>query len=407
MKKRLFFWLLVLLVPGFGFAQYRLMPEDSLQQLLSHGYASPSPTRNAIGLALLAGMTPQTADFDSLKNILVAETESSRDRSEMCRVNLGVAQIYLRTPSFEQALHARPFIEKAEGIAEESGLDLYKAGALLRWATFYIAATQLQKALNSDNQALAIALATGNDSLISVSYSSLSYTYDYLDSKLARFQSLLSARSYADRSKITPLRLRSLLDLASFYQDADQMEKCRDLYAEVVKLATKEKAWDFVIDARRGVGTSYRQQHEKELAVSSFDSALSLANKYALKKEKISVTIDLLNYYFNEETPDKGLAYLTSNPDLGDFIKKRGLDYQLNKLYAIRCEKKANYDSALYYLKVAAPSELIQPQNFAEKMEFSEIWAEILTKSGRKQEALEHLLMAQKYADSSGDSSLK
>ena len=401
-----FLLLLLTAVTSFnmGFAQFRLITEDSLRYMLHTQYRTPSPMRNSVGLELLERTLPENPAFDSLKSILIAECEASRNRIEMCRVNLGIAMIYQEYGQlFENALKAKPYIERAAVIADESGLDLYKAGVQLQWANYYVAAAQLQKALDCNNQAIALALATGNDSLLCVSYLSLAHTNDYLGNKLSRFQALLSARTYADRSDQFRLKTRCLQNLAIFYRDAEQMEKSRDFYMQVVALGEREKAWDVVIEARRGLGLSYRIQHQKDLAIASYDSALYLANKYALKQEKVNVSIDLLNYYFNEETPDKGLAYLTANPDLADFIRGLGINYQINKVYAAKYEQIGNYDSALYYLNIAAPFELSQPQNFFEKLEFSRLWARVLDKSGRKKEAFQHYLMASQYADSSGD----
>jgi tetratricopeptide (TPR) repeat protein len=385
-------------------AQFHLLTEDSLRHLLKDEYRNPSTMRNSVGLELLERTLPQNPAFDSLKNILISESENSRDRAEMCRVNLGIAVTYLGYGQvYDYALKARPYIERAAAIAGESGLDLYKAGVQLQWANFYIVAAQLQKALDCNNRAIAIALGIGNDSLLSIAYSSLAFTNDHLGNKLARFQALLSARTYADRSNLLSLKARCLLNLAVFYRDAEQMEKSRDFYMQVVEMGEKEKHWNYVIEARRGLGLTYRIQHQKELAIASFDSALNLADKYSLKQEKESTAIDLLNYYFNEETPDKGLAYLAANPYLEEFIQDIGVGYQINKVYASKYEQKGDYDSALYYLKIAAPFELNQPQNFIEKLEFSRLWAQVLDKSGRRQEALQHWLMAKNYADSSGD----
>jgi tetratricopeptide (TPR) repeat protein len=385
-------------------AQFHNVTEDSLRHLLRYEYRSPSAMRNSIGLELLQRTLPQNPVFDSLKNMLISESENSRNRAEMCRVNLGIAMSYQEFGQvYENALKAKPYIERAASIAGESGLDLYKAGALLQWALFYITASQLQKALDYNNQAIALALRTGNDSLLCVSYSSLANTNDYLGNKLSRLQALLYARAYADRTNQLSLKAHSLLNLAVFYRDVNQMEKSRDFYAQVVEMGEKEKAWNYVIDARRGLGLTYRLQHQKELAVVSYDSALYLANRYSFIQEKEGTAIDLLNYYFNEETPDKALAYLATNPDLADFIKNMGLGYQINKVYASKYEQKGNYDSALYYLNIAAPFELSQPQNFFEKLEFSRLWARVLNKSGRNEKALQHLLIAKKYADSSGD----
>ena len=385
-------------------AQFHLLSEDSLRHLLQHEYQSPSEMRNSVGLELLERTLPQNPAFDSLKNILISESENSRNRAEMCRVNLGIAMSYQEYGQlYENALNARPYIERAAAIADESGLDLYQAGAQLQWALFYIAASQLQKALDCNNRAVALALGTGNDSLLCVSYLSLANTNDYLGNKLSRLQALLSARTYADRSNLLSLKAHSLLNLAVFYRDVNQMEKSRDFYMQVVEMGEKEKHWNYVIEARRGLGLTYRLQHQKVLAIASYDSALYLANRYSLKQEKEGTAIDLLNYYFNEETPDKGLAYLAANPDLEDFIKNIGVGYQINKVYAAKYEQQGNYDSALFYLNTAAPFELSQPENFFEKLEFSRLWARVLTKSGRKKEALQHLLMANKYADSSGD----
>src|ERR1700682_3888194 len=149
MKKILLLGMLTVALAHAASAQFGMVTEDSLRHLLKDEYRTPSAMRNSIGLALLQRILPQNPVFDSLETILISESENSRNRAEMCRVNLGIATICQEYGQlYDYALKARPYIERAAGIAGESGLDLYKAGVQLQWASFYIAAAQLQKALD-------------------------------------------------------------------------------------------------------------------------------------------------------------------------------------------------------------------------------------------------------------------
>ena len=118
---------------------------------------------------------------------------------------------------------------------------------------------------------------------------------------------------------------------------------------------------------------------------------------------KLQVYLDLLNYYFNNSDPVKGFAYLDQHPQLMDFIRKFGIEFEVNKLYAFLESTNHKYDSALYYLKLALPFEYAQKGNYNEKYSLADQLASTYHLMHNYAEEYKTLLLVKKFADSSQD----
>ncbi len=385
-------------------AQYELFSNDSLINLLKQPSSNISKQKIDIVFETLYRYVPGQPVFDSLKDMMITEVETSRNRELMCDVYERLAKYYLELNlNNENYVKAKTYIDKCFSIANESSLDKYKTGAFIEYALYYEIGENKQKALDYNNQAIALATSTGDDSLISESYSAIALTWNFFSNTLSRFQALLTASDFADKSGSEKLITENEIDIGTFYKENSDYEKSKDYYIRAIDNARENKQWHSLIDAMRNMGQVYITAGEKNIGLAWYNKALALRDSLNLPRAKVNIYLDLLNYYFNYETAKVGLAYLNSHPELNSFISSIGIAYQLNKLYAAAKDQEKQYDSALYFMQLASPFEYGHPANFNEKYNFTFEWYNILKDKGDVAEANKKLMVAKTFADSSGD----
>lgn len=397
-----FFLSFFLLIGNLSRAQNFFLREDSLLKLLKTQYTSPSTSRILIVTELMTHHLPDEPFFDSLKNLLIQESEDSRNRNFICLSYSQISKSYLnyynRPDYYEKG---KPYADKCLQVANESGLEGYKVSAYLLYARYYLNITENQKALDYNNQAISLASAIGSDSLLCESYSSISDTWNALANKLSEFQALLNARNFAEKSKIHSLILQSLDQLGNFYESVNDYEKAKDYYTICENEAREWKENAFVFTSLRALGRTHIHQKNEKLGISYYDKAIRFGDSLGIGNLKLQIYLDLLNYYFNASDPVKGFAYLDQHPSLMEFIRKYGVEYQVNKLYAVLESSNNKYDSALYYLNLALPYEYGQKGNFSEKYNFADQIAGVYRGMHKYPEEYKTLLLANKFADSS------
>ena len=393
---------LILVNVYFVQAQNFFLREDSLLTLLKTQYASLSTGRILIAAEIMSHRLPDEPLFDSLKNLLIQESEDSRNRSFICltysEISMAYLNYYSRLDYYEKG---KPYADKCLQVANESGLEGYKVSAYLLYARYYLNITQNQKALDYNNQAISLASAIGSDSLLCQSYFSIANTWNILANKLSEFQALLNARSFAEKSKIHSLMVKSIYELGNFYESVNDYEKAKDLYTLCKDEAEEWKENAYVFTSLRALGRTYIHQKSEKLGILYYEKALRYGDSLGIGSLKLQIYLDLLNYYFNNSDPVKGFAYLDQHPELMEFIRKFGVEYQINKLYAVLESTKNKYDSALYYLNLALPQEYGEKGNYSEKYEFAEQMAGVYQSMHKYQEEYKTLLLANRFADSS------
>jgi Tetratricopeptide repeat len=219
--------------------------------------------------------------------------------------------------------------------------------------------------------------------------------------KLSQFQALLNKRDYAEKSRVHLLMTDSYYSLGSFYEETNDYEKAKDFYTLCVDQATKWSDHAEVFSSLRALARTYISQKNDKIGLGYYKRAFGYVDSLGLENYKLQIYLDLLNYYFNSSDPVKGFDYLKSHPQLMDFIRQYGIEYQVNKLYAALEDSKKKYDSALYYLRIAAPFEFSQGNNFGEKYSFTMQLASVFKELKRYQEEKNSLLRAKSFADSS------
>jgi hypothetical protein len=382
-------------------AQNYFFAEDSLLSLLKTKYASLSPDRILVASELLSRHLPEDPIFDSLRYMLIEEAENSRNRTLIAITYDQLAYTFLNYYQIRDYSEiGKMYADKCLQVASESGLERYKVSSFFRFARYYLNTSQYQRALDYNNQAISLASAVGSDSLLCLAYSSIANTWDDLANKLSQFQALLNERSFAEKSKNHFFILRSYFDIGGFYESVDDYEKAKDFYTQSLQ---KAKEWGDtynIFHSLRGLGRSHLAQKNERLGISYYTKAINYGDSLHIENAKLQIYLDLLNYYFNASSPSKGIAYMNSHPQLMEFIRKIGLAYQVNKLYAALESSRNKNDSALYYLRVALPFEYAQKGNFNEKFEFTYQMARVYRDMGKYLQQRDALLLAGKFADS-------
>ena len=397
------FFLILFLLGGYTTkAQNFFLREDSLFILLKTQYSSLSRDRILIVSELMTRHLPDEPLFDSLKNLIIQESEDSRNRNYICFTYSQISKSYLnyynRPDFYEQG---KPYADKCLQVANESGLEGYKVSAYLLFARYFLNITENQKALDYNNQAISLASAIGSDSLLCQSYSSISVTWNALANKLSEFQALLNARNFAEKSKIHSLILQSLNELGNFYESVNDYEKAKDYYTICENDARDWNERAYVFTSLRALGRTHIHQKNEKLGIIYYDKASRYGDSLGIGNLKLQIYIDLLNYYVNTSDPIKGIAYMDQHPALMQFIRKFGVEYQVNKLYAVVESTKNKYDSALYFLNLALPYVYSQKGNYSEKYNFADQIAEVYRGMHKYPEEYKTLVLANKFADSS------
>jgi hypothetical protein len=403
-KRKIFLILLIsFLLSGIVLkAQDFFLKEDSLMVLLKTRYNSPSENRILIATEIMSRHIPDEPICDSLKNLLIREAEEGRNRTLMCFTYNQLAKLFLGYYSLPHIYEeGKIYADKCLQVAVESGQEKFKVRAYLNYARYYLNTSQNQKALDFNNQAISLASAIGSDSLLCMSYLSISDTWNALANKLSEFQSLLNARNFAEKSKGHILIIESIHELGDFYVSINDYEKAKDYYTLSKDQALEWKECRYVFSSLRALAGTYIRQKNDKLGLIYYDKAIVYSDSLGIANMKLQIYLDLLNYYFNNSDPVKGFAYLSQHPDLMEFIRKIGVEYQINKLYAVLEGSRNKYDSAIYYLNLALPYEYNQSGNFYEKYNFANQVANVYQAMHKNQERYKTLLLANKFADSS------
>lgn len=399
--------ILVLLISLKAVAQYDATPDAELQQLIKTKYSEFSKEKLGIEELLMIRRLPGEHYFDSLAGNIVAEAEASRDRTLMCHAYNILAHTYLDFGFKEiNVTQGKQYADRCLAIANEAGLEEYKLSAYVRFAGYYRRRSQASKALDYNNQALAIATGIGNDSLVAVCYASMADTWDKLSNKLARFQALLNCRDFAEKAKSRRLILNSNLALGDFYLDINEYEKAKDQYSATIADGREWSYWLTAINGLRGMGKTFIYQKTDTLVLAYFNKALALADSLHLHFFKININLDILNYYLNSNNPNKTLAYLTSTPLIMQFVNQYGIQDQIDKLNGYVYLSKNEYDSALYVIQKGAPV-FYGKESLPEKYAYTVLYASIYEGLKKPQQEKEKLLLAKSYADSTGQIDLQ
>jgi hypothetical protein len=344
---------------------------------------------------------------DSLAGVMLEVAEFSRNRELNCLAYSYLARQYINYKNYRSNLATgEQYADRCLQLAKRSGLDQYTITAYLLMARANRAKSNNQKALEYNNLALSLAVNYGNDSITSVCYSGLSNTWMAMNNKLSSFQSRLSARDFAEKSKSVDRITSTTKELANFYASINENEKAKDLFYSVMDMSRRSADWESLMVAQRALGDIYTITGQKQIGFNFYNQAMKIADSVGRSGYKINVYFDLLNYFFNYETAENGLAYFESQPEITRFLKASGQAYNIDKIKGFYfCEKK-NYDSADYYFDTVlrtTEGSVNRDQNF----NFYNFLAGMYGKRGVKEKQSFYLMRCAAIADSTGDIEMK
>ncbi len=344
---------------------------------------------------------------DSLALVMLQVAEFSRDRELMCRAYTSLARQYINYADYRNNLSlGLQYAHKCLELAKASGMDQFTISSYLSLARISRKKSDNQKALEYNNLALSLAVNYGNDSITSVCYSGLSNTWMNMNNKLSSFQSRLSAREFAEKSKSIDRIMSTSLELANFYASINEHEKAKDLFYHVMQLSRREKEWEFLMLAQRSLGDIYSTTGQKALGMEFYNQALKIADSVGRGGYKINIYFDLVNYFLNHETAENALAYFESQTEITRFLKASGQAYEIDKIKGFYFSEKKNYDSADYYFQRvinSAGGEVNKGNNFY----FYNYLAGMYARRNMNEKRLFYLLRCRVISDSTGDIEMK
>ena len=344
---------------------------------------------------------------DSLAQMMVQVAELSRNRELMCAAYTNLARQYINYADLRNNLAVgEQYALKCLQLAKAAGLDQYTISSYLSLARAGRGRGNNQKALEYNNLALSLAVNYGNDSITSVCYSGLSNTWMSMNNKLSSFQSRLSAREFAEKSKSADRIISTSLELANFYTSINENEKAKDLFYSILLISREKKEWEYLMVAQRSLGDIYTTSGQKALGMSFYDQAIKLADSVNRGGYKINIYFDLVNYFLNHETAENALAYFESQPEITRFLQASGQAYNIDKIKGYYFSEKKNYDSADYYFKrVLNNSD--QSLNRGDNFYFNSYLARMYARRNMNEQSLFCLQRCQAIADTMGDIEMK
>lgn len=351
--KRAFLLLYTLGVSYLLTAQTQL--EDSLKTSL--GKATNDEDRiNILSDLAQYSMGIDNSVADKYANQMLEIGEMSRNRQLIIRAYLHNARRYLEFAGSQEAVSkGLVFSTKALDLAKSNGLDDYAALAYTYQARGYRNTGEIDKALNLNNLAVALAANSKNDSIKVLSYLSLGTTYLLKNEKLLAFRNYLTALDIAEQDKRYTLLRNVYTNLALFYGIINDFEKAKDFEFKKVNLQRANHRLYDLLDTYNSLGTLYRNAKQFDLSEKFYEQSIALADSMKMDKLKIGSYLHLVNLYLSNSQFEKGLAYFKAHEELGEFIKQAGMDFFLYQGYGSMYTYVNKLDSAAYYFKLAEP----------------------------------------------------
>ncbi len=328
--------------------------------------------------------------------------EMSRNRQLIVRAYLHNARRYFEFAGSQEAVSkGLEFSTKALDLAKSSGLDDYTALAYTYQARGYRNTGDVDKALNLNNLAVALAGNGKNDSVKVISYLSLGTTYLLKNEKLLAFRNYLTALDIAEQDKRYTLLRNVYTNLSLFYGTINDFEKAKDFEFKKVNLQRANHRFYDLLDTYNSLGTLYRNAKQYDLSEKFYEESIALADSLKMDKLKLASYLQLVNLYLSNSQFEKGLAYFRSHEELGEFIKQAGMDFFLYQGYGSMYTYVNKMDSAAYYFKLAEPGFETRASK-ANKYWFYSSYAYYFRKRGDYDHAVGYWLKAKQLGDEIG-----
>jgi tetratricopeptide (TPR) repeat protein len=345
MKRQILLVVCIVLSYCAAFAQAPRL-EDSLRTLLSKAKSLEERMHWTAELAVhYIESDRQKSEEYALGVIEMAD--SSRNRELIAKSWIYNAHRCYALAAFKEYLaRGIEYSHKALEIARSNNLPEYQAWAYVQLARGQRLNGEIEKAVNSNIQAIALATDIDNDSLKVYVYTSLGNTYLQKDEKLLAFRNYLQALNVAEESGNYNLLLGVYGRLAGFYLSMEDYEKAKDYeFKKLAALREKNRRFE-MLEAYTSIGNLYVNAKQYDQAKKYFETVIALADSLQFPAFKLGSYLRIVNMYLTAQENQKALDYFNAHPQVAEYMLKHGMDYVLDNAYGAIYTLTGNLDSA-------------------------------------------------------------
>jgi tetratricopeptide (TPR) repeat protein len=329
---------------------------DSLKRALGKATELRDKAEIATNLALYYfGQDRSLSDEYGRQAIEAAEM--SRDRMLMIRTYLDNGRRFEQGVGLKGNLEmAMDLFRRAEKIAKDEKLDKGLVYTDVAFADVYRAMGDNVQAMTYSNQAVTTASDLDNDSVQVAAYTSLGSSYEARNEKLFAFRNYLKALDVAEEGKDDWLIRNASAYLAYFYYDIRDEDKAIDYEVKVIIPADRRMKHFFELRGDYNTLAQYfNRKGEYDIAQESYEHAIQLADTIRFSLVKIDSYFGMFDTYFKSGRYQKGMDYFQQHPVVSDYLRRAGMQYVIDGIYADAYMDMGRYDSAAYYFDREGP----------------------------------------------------
>ncbi|GHM99682.1 hypothetical protein WSM22_11720 [Cytophagales bacterium WSM2-2] len=291
---------------------------------------------------------------DSLAFLGQATAEGTRDRKLIVRAYLRDATRFLRNnPKGSYIEKSMERLQKALAISRSERLSESLVECEIILARCYRIRGEIAKAIAANNEAVATLPEIHNDSLSVMAYNSLGLSLVNKNDMVAAFKAYLAALTLAEQTKNSSVLVICYDRLMDFYLRLKNQEKAKD-YAFKIREANASKKDSFLAirDLIR-IGQVYSADKDLPMAKFYFEKAAHIADSMKAGDYKVEVKLGLVNMYIGNNRFKEGYNLILKSPEIFAYIKRIGLNYEIDKANGYFQMMLGRYDSSDLYYKRA------------------------------------------------------
>jgi len=328
---------------------------DSLRRELAHATSLSEKAKWDLLLAQYY-YGNDNVQSDAYGRQAVEAAEMSRDRMVMIRTYIGNGNRYMTNGGLKSVLNlALENFHRAEDIALEDKLDEEMVLADCALARAYRQGGDNDRSLAYCNQAVTLAGEVDNDTLQTMAYGQLGYTYLDRNEKLPAFRNFLKAMDIAEQSKKDLLIRNVTQDLADFYTNIHEYDKAIDYGVRNEDWDRKLRDFSDLAFGYNTLGRLYADKKEYDIALGYYEHEIALGDSIHYDLININAYFTIFRLYLDSRQYQKGMTYLDHHPMAVNYIDRIGLHFYIDECYGEAYMQMGKMDSAAYYFNRAEP----------------------------------------------------
>jgi tetratricopeptide (TPR) repeat protein len=312
------------------------------------------------------------------------------EAAEMSRDRMLMIQTYLNDGHrFEQGVGLKGNLEiamedfrRAEQIAKEDRLDNGLVYTDVAFSEAYRTLGDNERAMIYSNLAVTTASDLDNDSVQVAAYTALGESYQARNEQLLAFRNYLKALDVAEQRKDDWLTRNASAFVAYFYYSIHEEDKAIDY--EINTIIPIDRKLKHFFELRADYNTLaqfFTRKKEYDIALGSYEHAIRLSDSIRFDLVKIDSYFGIFDTYFKSGQYQKGMDYLQQHPVVSDYLRRAGMQYAIDGIYADAYVAMGRYDSAAWYFNRESP-EVEAKANAPSKADFYDEIGEFYKKRG-------------------------